>query len=75
LVNPVKVTRSWQTNEIGVDQRLVIEAQPQIRTAHATVLGKANATMGRKFAGGDLLDGCFHQLTEFLPLFLCNEGS
>src|SRR5271170_4063908 len=38
LVKPIKVARSWSTNQVDVDQLLVIEAEAQVRAADATVL-------------------------------------
>ena len=38
-------------------------------TADAYVLWKTNSAVRKKVAGLNLLDGCFHQLAKFPPLF------
>src|ERR1019366_4321592 len=57
LVKPIKVARSRTTDEVRVDQLLVIEAETQVRAADAAVLRETNTAVTSKLACFDLTGG------------------
>src|ERR1700688_4166588 len=67
-VKPIKVARSWLTNEFGSDECLVPEAQSEMRAANAPVLGKPDSWMRRKLCRFDLTSGRFDELPKLLTL-------
>ena len=44
-----------------------------MRTAHASVLREADATVGRELPRFDLADGCFNEATVLAALFVRNR--
>ena len=53
LVKPTKIT-SGAADELWIDQFLFAQAEPEVGTAQASVLGKADAAAGRELGGFDL---------------------
>src|SRR6202140_2569779 len=45
-VKPIKVARSWLTNEFGSNECLVPEAQSEMRAAYTPVLRKTDSWVG-----------------------------
>jgi len=74
LVKPGKVTRSCRTDEIGIDQLLVIETKPEMRTAHAAVLGEADSAVGRELGSLNLIDRCSHKAAKLHTLLFRDGG-
>jgi hypothetical protein len=74
LVKPTKVFGSWPPDEGGFDQLRFIQAQPEISTAAARVLGEANATVGQELCRLDLADALVNQFAELPPLFVADGG-
>src|SRR2546427_13016382 len=75
LVKPIKLFCSWPPDEGGLDQFLASKTEPNIRTAATRVLRKTDATVGQELGRLDLLDGRFHQLSEFAPLLIVDSGA
>ena len=60
LVKPTKVFYSWFSFEGNVDQFRLLEAESDVGTATARVLGKTDAAVGQKLCGLDPTDRVFH---------------
>jgi hypothetical protein len=73
-VKPIKVARSWLTNEFGSDQLLVPEAQAEMCTADAPVPRESDSWVRRKLGRFDLMGGGFDQLAKLLTLFFGNRS-
>src|SRR5579864_2922805 len=74
LVNPIKTVCSWTPHQRGVCQSLLSQTKPQIRTAAAGILRKANSAVRQKVSRLDAANGAFYQMAELLTLFL-SDGS
>ena len=74
VVQPGKVIHSRSADKICRNQRLIVEAQAEMGTAHTTVLWKADTAVRRKLGGLDLPDRRFNEPTKFQPLFLRDGG-
>jgi len=61
------------TNEFGLNQRLVPEAQTEVRAADAAVLREPNSRVRRELCRLDLPDRGFNQLAKFPTLFFANR--
>jgi len=78
LVNKfVKQTKvdSGFADESGLDQVLLVEAEPDERTGCAGILGESDAAVGQEQAGLDPADRVFDQSCEFLPLFVGDRSA
>src|SRR5207302_5069994 len=75
LVKPTKVFCSWPPHQSGVGKILPSETKPNVGTAGARVLREANAAVGQELGGLDPANRVFHELAEFLTLFVGNRGS
>src|ERR1700674_1032950 len=65
-VKPIKVARSWLTNEFGSNECLVPEAQAKVRAADAPVLRETDSWVGRELGSFDLVGCGFGQLAKLL---------
>ena len=74
LVKPIKTFCSWPPDESGLDQFLPSETKPDIGTAAARVLRETDAAVGQELSRLDLPDGGFDQLSELVPLLICDSG-
>jgi hypothetical protein len=50
FVKLIKVICSCNADESSVDQLLIVQAEPEVGTAHAAVPRETNTAMGRKFS-------------------------
>ena len=70
LVKPTKVVCSWAPNERRFGQIVPAQAEPDIGTAGAGVLGKADATVGQELGRFDSANGILDQVAELFSLFV-----
>jgi hypothetical protein len=74
LVKPIKLFCSWPGDESGLDQLLVSETKPNVRTATAGVLREADAAVGEELRSLDLPDRRFDELPELAALLITDAG-
>src|SRR4029077_15044981 len=74
-VKPIKVARSWLTNEFGFDERLVSQAQAKVCAVDAPVLRETDSWVRRKLCSFDLPSGRFDQLAKLLTLLFRDRGN
>src|SRR5882724_13070764 len=75
LVKHTKIFSSWAPHQPRFGQILPPQTQAKVGTAGAGVLGEANAAVGQKLGRFDPLDRILDEMTEFLPLFVADNGS
>src|SRR5580658_8204323 len=68
IVKPIKVAGSCPANQIRVDQWLIVETEPKMRTAHAAVLWKADAAVRNELTRFDLAYRGFDEPAVLPPL-------
>ena len=67
-VKPIKVGRSWLTNEFGSSECFVSNTKSEVGTADASVLRETDSWMRRKLGSFDLTSCGLDQLAKLLPL-------
>src|SRR5579863_4568944 len=75
LVKPTKIFCSWTPHQCGVGQLLFSQTKPNVWTAAARILRKADATERQKIRRFNPADRSFDKVTELLPLFVGNGGA
>ena len=74
LVKPIKTVCSWTPHQAGVCHLLVSKTKPNVGTAAAGILREADTAVRQEVRRLDATDCAFHQMPEFLPLFVGNGG-
>src|SRR5882757_3974551 len=72
LLKPRKVVRSQSADQMGIDKLLIVQAKPEIGTAHTAVLRKADAAVRRKLGCFNLSDRGSYETAIFLALLFRN---
>jgi hypothetical protein len=74
LVKPTNVVCSWASYQRRFSKILPPQTQPNIRTASAGVLGKADAAVRQKLGRFDPANRILDQMAEFFTLSVADSG-
>src|SRR5205814_4039047 len=75
LVKHTKIFSSWAPHQPRFRQVFSPKTQANVGTAGAGVLGEADAAVGQKLGRFDPPDRILDKMTEFLTLFVADDGS